>query len=197
MAGGPGPYGPGAHAASFPRDSPRSGDGVSPRDRIPPRRDGRRGRTVPDSEPRLTGGGGPADLRLFRPDDRRTPRIRPGRISGSAPSGHGGAGSAPHRSRRAVRSEGERVPVFDPCDLGSDGSPRNRVPGWRANRIEARCLVSTVTESGVRDVRRYRGTVATVPGWFALREVCGYASRVRSTSRPSEVGYSSTRNAGR
>src|SRR5213594_2127643 len=138
--------------------------------------------------------------RIFGYFDRTigTPRIRPGRIPGPAPSGHGGAGSPPHGSRRAVRSEGECVPVFDPRDPGSDGSPRDRVPGWPANRIEARCMVSAAAGYGVQDLRQCRGTVATVfPGWIAVRHVCVYASRVRSTSRPSEVGYSSTRNAGR
>src|SRR5207249_10208472 len=109
--------------ASCASDSPRSGGGVSPRDRIPPHDDGRRGRTVPHAEPRPVGRGGPAHLRIFRPDDRRTPRIRPGRIAGPAPSGQGGAGAGPPGSRRAVRSEGEGVPGVDPRYPGLYGPP--------------------------------------------------------------------------
>ena len=137
VAGGSQSGGPGSRAASFPRDSPRSGGGISPGDRIPAHDHGRRGRTVPHAEPWLVGRGGPADLRIFRPDHRGTPRIRPGRIAGPAPSGHRGAGSPPHGSRRAVGSEGECLAMFDPRDPGPDGSPRDRVPGWLQNRIEA------------------------------------------------------------
>lgn len=198
MVGRSEPWGVGLGSVSFIRDPPRPRDGVSPGDRVPWHNDGRRGRTVPHKEPRVARRGGAADLWIFRPDDRGTSRIRPGRIPGPVASRHGGARSPPHRSRRAVRSEGACLAVFDPRHPRSDRSIAARVPGRHRNGGETRCVVAAVARSGVPGLPRHGRTVASVvSGRVAVRDLRRYARRVRSTSRPSAVGYSSTRNAGR
>ncbi len=172
LVGRSGPRGAGSDSSTLARDSPGPRAGVSPCDRVPMHLDRRGGGTVPHLEPGAVGRGGAPDLWIFRPHDRRIARVRPERIDGPDPNRHGGARSPPDGSRRTIRSEGECLPVFDPRNLGPDGSRPARVPRWHENRIKTRCVVSAVAGPGVQDLRQHRGTVATVvAGWIAVRAV--------------------------